>query len=144
MHTRIVNFLLFAETRRRADCSSSFVIASWSKMANPVGFRVEWADCGQQAYSRLWWRRQLAHRNVFAGLLVCDFLWVLLKKSKVGVCKGRQQACLIFTSVICRDKCLERINERHFWNPGVFRYAMIIDNRKMSPQLRIFFSLSHL
>jgi hypothetical protein len=23
------------------------------------------------------------------------------------------------------NKCLERVNERHFWNPGVFSYAMI-------------------
>jgi hypothetical protein len=23
------------------------------------------------------------------------------------------------------NKCLERVNDRHFWNPGVFSYAMI-------------------
>jgi hypothetical protein len=23
------------------------------------------------------------------------------------------------------NKCLERVSDRHFWNPGVFSYAMI-------------------
>ncbi len=23
------------------------------------------------------------------------------------------------------NKCLERVNDRHFWNPGVFSYAMM-------------------
>jgi hypothetical protein len=35
------------------------------------------------------------------------------------------------------NKCLERVNDRHFWNPGVVSYAMI--PAKMSPQLKSFF-----
>ncbi len=34
------------------------------------------------------------------------------------------------------NKCLERVNDRHFWNPGVFSYAMIT---KCRPNSRVFF-----
>jgi hypothetical protein len=34
------------------------------------------------------------------------------------------------------NKCLERVNDRHFWNPGVFSYAMIPRCRHNS---RVFF-----
>ncbi len=35
------------------------------------------------------------------------------------------------------NKCLERVNGRQFWNPGVFSYAMIII--RCHPNLRIIF-----
>ncbi len=34
------------------------------------------------------------------------------------------------------NKCLEMVNDRYFWNPGVFSYAMI---PKMPPQLKSLF-----
>jgi hypothetical protein len=34
------------------------------------------------------------------------------------------------------NKCLERVNDRHFWNPGVFSYAMI---PRCRPNSRVFF-----
>jgi hypothetical protein len=34
------------------------------------------------------------------------------------------------------NKCLERVNDRHFWNPVVFSYAMI---PRCCPQSRVFF-----
>jgi hypothetical protein len=34
------------------------------------------------------------------------------------------------------NKCLERVNGRHFWNPGVVSYAMI---PRCHPNSRIFF-----
>ncbi len=34
------------------------------------------------------------------------------------------------------NNCLERVNDRHFWNPGVFSYAMILSCR---PNSRVFF-----
>jgi hypothetical protein len=34
------------------------------------------------------------------------------------------------------NKCLERVNDRHFWNPGVFSYAMI---PRCRPNERFFF-----
>jgi hypothetical protein len=34
------------------------------------------------------------------------------------------------------SKCLERVNDRHFWNPGVFSYAMM---RRCGPNSRLFF-----
>jgi hypothetical protein len=33
-------------------------------------------------------------------------------------------------------KCLERVNDRHFWDPGVFSYAMI---PRCRPNSRVFF-----
>ncbi len=33
--------------------------------------------------------------------------------------------CRIVFLSLRMNKCLERINDRHFWNPGVFSYAMI-------------------
>ncbi len=39
------------------------------------------------------------------------------------------------------NKCVERVNDRHFWNPGVFSYAMI---PKCRPNSRVYFSSSHL
>jgi hypothetical protein len=36
---------------------------------------------------------------------------------------------------------LERVNDRHFWNPGVFSYAMI---PRCHPNSRVHFSSSHL
>jgi hypothetical protein len=34
------------------------------------------------------------------------------------------------------NKCLERVNDRHFWNPGVFSYAMI---PRRHPNSKVFF-----
>ncbi len=34
------------------------------------------------------------------------------------------------------NKCLERVNDRHFWNPGVVSYAMI---RRCRPNSRVLF-----
>jgi hypothetical protein len=34
------------------------------------------------------------------------------------------------------NKCLERVYDRHFWNPGVFSYAMI---PRCRPNSRVFF-----
>ncbi len=34
------------------------------------------------------------------------------------------------------NKCLERVNDRYFWNPGVFSYAMI---PRFRPNTRVFF-----
>ncbi len=34
------------------------------------------------------------------------------------------------------NKCLERVNDLHFWNPGVFSYAMIL---RCCPNSRVFF-----
>ncbi len=34
------------------------------------------------------------------------------------------------------NKCLKRVNDRRFWNPGVFSYAMI---PRCHPNLRVFF-----
>ncbi len=34
------------------------------------------------------------------------------------------------------NKCLERVNDRYFWNPGVFSYAMV---PKCHPNSRVFF-----
>jgi hypothetical protein len=39
------------------------------------------------------------------------------------------------------NKCLERVNVRHFWNPGVFSYAL---TPVCHPNSRFFFSSSHL
>ncbi len=33
------------------------------------------------------------------------------------------------------NKCLERVDDRHFWNPGVFSYAMI---PRCRPNSRVF------
>ncbi len=38
------------------------------------------------------------------------------------------------------NKCLERVKDRHFWNPGVFQLC----NDNMSPQLEIFFFHCHI
>ncbi len=34
------------------------------------------------------------------------------------------------------NKCLERVNDLHFWNPGVVSYAMI---PRCHPNSRVFF-----
>jgi hypothetical protein len=34
------------------------------------------------------------------------------------------------------NTCFERVNDRHFWNPGVFNYAMI---PRWCPNLKVFF-----
>jgi hypothetical protein len=39
------------------------------------------------------------------------------------------------------NKCLERVDDQHIWNPGVFSYAMI---PRCHPNSRVFFSSSHL
>jgi hypothetical protein len=38
--------------------------------------------------------------------------------------------------ILRMNKCLERVNDRHFWNPGVFSYAMI---PRRHPNSRVFF-----
>jgi hypothetical protein len=41
------------------------------------------------------------------------------------------------------NECLERVDDRHIWNPGVLTPQMCNDT-KVSPQLKSFFSSSHL
>jgi hypothetical protein len=49
--------------------------------------------------------------------------------------------CRIVFLSLRTNKCLERVNGRHFWNPGVFSYAMI---QRWRPNLKVFFSHRHI
>ncbi len=42
---------------------------------------------------------------------------------KLGL--GIDNPCTIVFFSLRMNKCLKRVNDRHFWNPGVFSYAMI-------------------
>ncbi len=53
---------------------------------------------------------------------------------KLGL--GIDNPCKIVSLSWRMNKCLERVNDRHFWNPGVFSYAMIPRCRRKS---RFFF-----
>jgi hypothetical protein len=44
--------------------------------------------------------------------------------------------CRIYFLSLRMNKCSERVNDRHFWNPGVFSYAMIW---RWRPNLQVFF-----
>jgi hypothetical protein len=75
-----------------------------------------------------------------AQFLTCRSIYRKKANSeKLGL--GIDNPCRIVFSSLRMNKCLERVNDRHFWNPGVFSYAMILRCR---PNSRVIFSLSHL
>jgi hypothetical protein len=47
----------------------------------------------------------------------------MANSEKLGL--GLDNPCRAVFLSLRMNKCLERINDRHFWNPGVFSYAMI-------------------
>ncbi len=49
---------------------------------------------------------------------------------------GRPIFFLVFFLSLQMNKCLEMVNDRHFWNPGVFSNAMI---PRCRPNSRVFF-----
>jgi hypothetical protein len=49
---------------------------------------------------------------------------------------GIDNPCRIVFSSLRMNKCLERVNDGHFWNPGVCSYAMI---PRCCPNSRLFF-----
>ncbi len=53
------------------------------------------------------------------------------------------QDCFFFFLSLWMSKCLERVDDRHFWNPGVFSYAMI-PRCCLNSIVFFFFSSSHL
>jgi hypothetical protein len=53
---------------------------------------------------------------------------------KLGL--GLDNPCRIVFLSLQMNTCLERVNDRHFWNPGVFSYAMI---PRCRPNSRVFF-----
>jgi hypothetical protein len=53
---------------------------------------------------------------------------------KLGL--GIDNPCRIVFLSLRMNKCLERVDDRHFWNPGVFSYAMI---PRCHPNSRVFF-----
>ncbi len=53
---------------------------------------------------------------------------------KLGL--GIDNPCRIVFLSLRMNKCLERVNDRHFWNPGVFSYAII---PRCRPNSRVFF-----
>jgi hypothetical protein len=55
--------------------------------------------------------------------LICRSIYQKGKFWNVGV--GDWQSMQVTFLSLRMDKCLERVNDRHFWNPGVFSYAMI-------------------
>jgi hypothetical protein len=49
---------------------------------------------------------------------------------------GIDNPCRIVFLSLRMNECLERVNDRLFWNPGVFSYAMI---PRWHPNSRVFF-----
>jgi hypothetical protein len=49
---------------------------------------------------------------------------------------GIDNLCMIVFLSLRMNKCLERVNDQHFWNPGVFSYAIIL---RCLPNSRVFF-----
>jgi hypothetical protein len=49
---------------------------------------------------------------------------------------GIDNPCRIVFLSLLMSKCLERVNDRHFWIPGVISYAMI---PRCHPNSRVFF-----
>jgi hypothetical protein len=54
---------------------------------------------------------------------------------KLGL--GIDNPCRIVFLSLRMNECLERVNDRHFWNPGVFSYAVI---PRCRPNRQVLFS----
>jgi hypothetical protein len=93
------------------------------------------------ANSDLWSRltRQLLGGLRFTIPNLKIYLPKKVNSEKLGL--GIDNRCTIVFLSLRMNKCLERVNVRHFWNPGVFSYAMIPWCR---PNSRVYFSSSHL
>jgi hypothetical protein len=63
-----------------------------------------------------------------------SYLPKMANSEKLGL--GIDNTCRIVFLSLRMNKCFERVNERHFWNPGVFSYTMI---PRLRPNLKLFF-----
>jgi hypothetical protein len=70
-----------------------------------------------------WLTHQLLVRLKFTNpnLQICLPKMANSEKLRLGI----DNPCRIVFLSLRMNKCLERVNGRHFWNPGVFSYAMI-------------------
>ncbi len=93
------------------------------------------------ANSNLWSR--LTHHLLERLKSTIPNLQIYLPKransEKLGL--GIDNPCRVAFLSLRMNKCLERVNDRHFWNRGVFSYAMI---PRCSPNSRVIFSSPHL
>jgi hypothetical protein len=93
------------------------------------------------ASSNFWSR--LTHQLLGRLKLTIPSLPIYLPKKanseKLGL--GLDNLCRMVFLSLRMNKCLERVNGRHFWNPRVFSYAMI---PRCNPSSRVLFSSSHL
>jgi hypothetical protein len=63
----------------------------------------------------------------------------MANSEKLGL--GIDNPCTIVFLSLWMNKCLGMVNDRHFWNPGVFSYAII---PRWRPKLKVFFLNRHI
>jgi hypothetical protein len=86
--------------------------------------RIFWAELTHQLLGRL--------KSTIPNLQI--YLPKKANSEKLGL--GIDNPCRIVFLSLRMNKCLERVNDRHFWNPGVFSYAM---KPRCRPNSRVFF-----
>ncbi len=86
-----------------------------------------------------WLTHQLLGRLKFTNPNLQIYLPKMLNSEKLGL--GIDNPCRIVFLSLRMNNCLERVNDRHVWNPGVFSNAMIPRRR---PNLKLFFFHRHI
>jgi hypothetical protein len=71
-------------------------------------------------------------------------LQICLPKKANSEKLGIDNPCRVVFLSLGMNKCLKRVDDRPFWNPGVMSYAMIPRSARCRPNSRVCFSSSHL
>jgi hypothetical protein len=102
----------------RCDIGRFWLSAHNCQVSTPTSQNLEIEQ--QIQYFGSWLTHQLLGRLKFTIPNLQIYLPKKANSEKLGL--GIDNPCRI---VLWMNKCLERVNDRHFWNPGVFSYTMI-------------------
>ncbi len=105
----------------RCDNRCFWLSAHYCQVPTPTSQNLAGRTANSDMWSRLTHQLLGRLKSTISNLQI--YLPIKTNSEKLGL--GIDNPCRIVFLSLRMNKGLERVNDRHFWNPGVFSYALI-------------------